>query len=113
MCVCPCAYHTGGPSVILTEKAIVRTSAVPTVKIAALPASQAVGKTVRTTFYRPSAPHGVVLSTAPPCSAASAWTEALILRTGTFSATLNAEWDTPPAGIKRRDGRLNYYTTHL
>ena len=40
-------------------------------------------------------------------------TEALILRTGTFSATLNAEWDTPPAGIKRRDGRLNYYTTHL
>ena len=30
-------------------------------------------------------------------------TEALILRTGTFSATLNAEWDTPPADIKRRD----------
>ena len=40
-------------------------------------------------------------------------TEGVILRTGTSSATLNAEWDTPPAGIKRRDGRLNYYTTDL
>ena len=32
---------------------------------------------------------------------------------GTFSARLNADWDTPPADIKRRDGRLNYYSTHL
>ena len=30
-----------------------------------------------------------------------------------ISMRLNAEGDTPPAGIKRRDGRSNYYLTHL
>ena len=40
-------------------------------------------------------------------------TEALILRTGTFSATLKRRVGHPPADIKRRDGRLNYYSTHL
>ena len=32
---------------------------------------------------------------------------------GTFSVRLNAEGDTPPVGIKRGDGRSNYYNTNL
>ena len=34
-------------------------------------------------------------------------------RQGTSSARLNARLDSPPAGIKRGDGRLNYHSTHL
>lgn len=50
---------TGVPSVILIEKRSSGRVPAHTVESAALPASQAVGKTVRTTFCRPSAPHGV------------------------------------------------------